>query len=312
MVNNLVIGTINKAIALAQTNYVMMLLKNYCKGINFRIKIIKVPEVKEAKNSFNVIEANTIFFEEIKQALSRGEIDIGVLSLKFIPIELPESVCIGAVPERGDVRDAFISKDINGWNSLPAGSVIGVNDIRIASQLLRLRPDWNVKKLAGDINIKWKKLEHGDYDGIIVELLELKYFGLLSEFVYPLDVSEFIPSIGQGAIGIQIMKERFDMRELVGPINDINTYICISAERQFIKKLRGNGYSGIGANANIIDNKLSMIGFVSSPDGKRFIYDSVIIDDIYSFELIANELADRLIKKGANDIINEAINREYK
>src|SRR5690606_1822545 len=50
-----------------------------------------------------------LFSTEIENALTAGEIDLGVHSTKDMASELPEGLVLAAFLEREDVRDGFVS-----------------------------------------------------------------------------------------------------------------------------------------------------------------------------------------------------------
>lgn len=307
VMGKLTIGTRGSALALAQTNYVLNLLKKHYPDIMINVKIIKTTGDIQADAPLHKIGGKGVFLKEIEEALLQNEIDIAVHSMKDVPLELPIGLSIVAMPQREDPRDAFICKIDDGWHKLPADSIVGTSSLRRSAQILSLRPHWSVKLLRGNIDTRWKKFEHGDYDAIILAMAGLKRLGLLSEFVYPLEISEFIPAIGQGALGIEVVNDKLDIKKRIAIINDPNTYICVSAERIFLKTLGGNCYSSIGAHAMITDNKIFMIGFVASSDGKELLCEKITSEDIYLYEQIAMELAEKLISKGALNFINSKI-----
>jgi hydroxymethylbilane synthase len=305
MVDRLTIGTRGSALALAQTNYVMKLLREYHNDIDIRIKIIKTTGDIRFDKPLNEIGGKGVFLKEIEEALLEDQIDLAVHSMKDVPIELQQGLSIAAIPKREDPRDAFVCKEPKGWFNLAAGSVIGTSSLRRTAQLMAMRPHWVVKPLRGNLDTRWKKFEHGEYDAIIVAMAGLKRLGLLSEFIYPIDVEEFIPAIGQGAIGVEVKEERYDVKELVSVINDVEAYRSVYAERQFLKRLGGDCHSSVGAYAKVSNNKINMIGFVASADGSKLIKDSLAYNDSSLFDKIGLDLAEKLIQSGAYSLLGK-------
>ena len=303
MIDTIRIGTRGSALALAQTYITSKLLNSLKPGLVTKIKIIKTSGDIHQNISLATIGGKGLFIKEIEEALLQDEIDIAIHSMKDVPIDLPDRLTIAAIPAREDVRDAFLCKDHDGWNSLPPGSIIGTSSLRRASQILHLRPHWIIKELRGNIDTRWKKLEHGDYHGILLAVAGLKRLRLLSEFVYYLDPFEFIPAIGQGALGIEIMKDKNELLDLVLQINDPVSSYTVTAERAFLKKLGGGCHSCLGAYASINATKITIIGFVGSPDGKTMLQDSSTADAGISAEDIGFALADKLLARGAQGLL---------
>ncbi|MBA4787146.1 MAG: hydroxymethylbilane synthase, partial [Brevundimonas sp.] len=93
-----------------------------------------------------------LFTKEIEEALLDGRIDIAIHSMKDVPAEQPEGLCIAAIPEREDARDAFISRDFDSFDALPFGARLGTASLRRQAQALALRPDLKVEMLRGNID----------------------------------------------------------------------------------------------------------------------------------------------------------------
>lgn len=302
MIENIIIGTRGSPLALAQTNSIINLLRRNHPEINIKIKIIKTSGDIHQNHILSQMGGKGLFVKEIEEALLREEIDVAVHSMKDMPIMLPDGLEIAAIPEREDARDAFACKDTNGWNNLPAGSIIGTSSLRRASQLKYLKPDWIVKELRGNLDTRWKKLEHGDYDAIIVAMAGIKRLKLMSEYIMPLDPYEFIPAIGQGALALEVKRNRDEIFELISELNHLISSVRVRAERAFLKKIGGGCHSSLGAYATVKDDYLEIIGFVASSDGKKMIKE-IYGSDKESPEEVGTALAELLISKGAQQLI---------
>ncbi len=303
MIENIIIGTRGSPLALAQANIVISLLRKKYPNINVKVKIIKTSGDIHQEHILAGIGGKGLFVKEIEEALMRGEIDVAAHSMKDLPIELPDSLEIAAIPEREDARDAFACKNTNGWDTLPSGSVIGTSSLRRVSQLKYLKPQWVTKELRGNIDTRWKKLEHGDYDGIIIAMAGVKRLKLMSEYILPLDPYEFIPAIGQGALALEVNKNKEEVFELISGLNHLMSSVSVRAERAFLKKLGGGCHSSLGAYATIKDDYLEIIGFVASPDGKKMIKE-VYGSETESPEEVGFALAEVLLSKGAKELLD--------
>ena len=96
-------------------------------------------------------------------------------------------------------------------------------------------------------------------DGIILAAAGLKRLDMEEIITDYLDHKIFLPAIGQGALGIECLKEskyRNEFKEL----DCMDSRITVEAERSFMTALNGDCHSLIGAYSEIIDDELYMIG----------------------------------------------------
>ena len=82
-----------------------------------------------------------LFLKELETAMLEDRADIAVHSFKDVPMELDAEFAIGAVLERADAADAFISNDHARLDELPDGARVGTSSLRRQAQLRALRPD---------------------------------------------------------------------------------------------------------------------------------------------------------------------------
>ena len=73
-------------------------------------------------------------------------------------------------------------------------------------------------------------------------------------------------------------------------------------ERVVLRELGGGCQVPIGVNAKLESNKLSVVGLVSSPDGRKRILKKTVSDSADSTE-VGLLLAEKLIQDGANEIL---------
>jgi len=214
-----------------------------------------------------------LFTKEIEEALIASEIDCAVHSMKDVPTTLPAGLAIGAVLEREDVRDAWISTRAAQIGDLPQGASVGTASLRRGAQVLAKRPDLKIRVFRGNVDTRLAKLERGDVDGTLLAVAGLKRLGRLDAAAALLPVEEMLPAPAQGAIGIEIRADDADTRGLVAALNHAATEAAIRAERAFLAELDGSCRTPIAALAEM-DGKgmLTLTGKVLSPDGKT-IYD---------------------------------------
>ena len=172
------IGTRGSALALWQANWVKSELEKKYPGIEVGLKVIKTKGDKILDVPLAKVGGKGLFVKEIEDALLAGTIDLAVHSMKDVPTELPGNLQVAINPLREDPRDAFFSRDGRKLAELPAGALIGTSSLRRRAQLLHHFPRLKVADLRGNVDTRLKKLERGEYDGIILAYSGVKRLGL--------------------------------------------------------------------------------------------------------------------------------------
>ncbi len=307
--DKIIIGTRGSKLALWQANYVKNEIENRYKSIKVELKIIKTKGDKILDVPLAMVGGKGLFVKEIEEALLREEIDLAVHSMKDVPTFFPEGLCLPIITKREDYRDAFISKNGKKLNDMPEKSVIGTSSLRRKSQLMNIRKDFKIKDLRGNVDTRLRKLEEGQFDGIILAVAGLRRMGFEDRITQYLDESIMIPAIGQGALGIEIRENDNKILEIVSFLKDEKTFIEVSAERAFLKELEGGCQVPIGCYGKINGNKLILVGFVADVEGKNFIKED-ISGEIKDFEKLGVELANNILSKGGKEILKKVYKGE--
>jgi hydroxymethylbilane synthase len=206
---------------------------------------------------FTAVGVKGMFVKEIEDALLSGQIDCAIHSMKDMPGRLPEGLIIAAVPPREDPRDALLS-DGRRLADLPAGSHIGTSSMRRANQLLHLRPDLRVDELRGNLDTRLRKLDDRRYDAIILACAGLARLGCAERIVERLNLEDFVPAPGQGAIAVEARQGDEETLDRLSKISDPDTVDCTRAERGFQDEL-GLGCSvPVGAHAQLAGDQIQM------------------------------------------------------
>jgi hydroxymethylbilane synthase len=210
-----------------------------------------------------------LFTKEIEEALSAGTIDLAVHSSKDMPTVLPPGLMLSAFMEREDPRDVFISSKAKSIAKLPHGATVGTTSPRRAAMIKRQRPDVAIVPLRGNVETRLRKLEEGVADATLLARAGLKRLGLTSAETAILSVEEFLPAVGQGAIGIEARADDARIRGLLAAINHAPTLSAVTCERAFLGVLDGSCRTPIGGYAEIRDGKIHFRGMIISPDGSE-------------------------------------------
>lgn len=243
-----------------------------------------------------------LFIKELEVALTEGRADIAVHSMKDVPMTLPPDFSAVIVGEREDARDAFVSNRFASIESLPQGAVVGTSSLRRESQLRYKRADLEIKALRGNVNTRLAKLDAGQFDAIILAAAGLKRLGFIERIRQSLPPEFYLPAIAQGALGIEYQSTRVDVAAWLAPFADENTTAIINAERAFGRALTASCDVPLGAHATLIDDELSIDGFVAMPDGSRMIR-RAMTGSVANAESLGSALANMLIEEGAGEIL---------
>jgi hydroxymethylbilane synthase len=190
--------------------------------------------------SLNEIGGKGLFTKELEVALADGRADLAVHSLKDVPMSLPEGFELAAVMRREDPRDAFVSVRFAALDALPRGARVGTSSLRRAAQLAERRPDLQVLPLRGNLDTRLGKLDRGEYDAIVLAAAGLKRLGLADRIREVLPPTASLPAPGQGALGIEILAGRPELRAWLAPLADRRTWLEVTAERSVSRALGGS------------------------------------------------------------------------
>jgi len=207
-----------------------------------------------------------LFTKEIEEALLDGRIDCAVHSMKDMPALLPPGLCIAAIPEREDPRDAFLSHTAERLEDLPQGARLGTASLRRQAQSLYARPDLEVVLLRGNVDTRLAKLERGEADAILLALSGLRRLGLGHLPRSLIDPIERPPAPGQGALAIETRVEDVDAPWLQA-LRHVPTELAVAAERGALAALEGSCRTPIGAYAHFDAGALHLIVEALAPDG---------------------------------------------
>jgi hydroxymethylbilane synthase len=210
-----------------------------------------------------------LFTKEIEEALLAGSIDFAVHSSKDVPTFLPDATWLPAFLPREDVRDVFISPRAGSLKDLPAGATVGTASLRRQAMVLRLRPDLKVNSLRGNVETRLRKIAAGEADATLLALAGLNRLGLQDKATRVLEVDEFLPAVGQGAIAIESRRDDDRINSFVKAIGDSETEVALSAERSFLALLDGSCRTPIGGHCRVDGERIHFRGLIISPDGRE-------------------------------------------
>lgn len=302
-----IIGTRGSELALFQSNLVKELLeKNYPK-YNFVLKKIKTKGDILIDKALDRKIDKGFFVNEIQKMLINEEIHIAVHSLKDLPVESNENLLISAILKRANPQDVFISKNKKKLEDFTENEIIGSSSLRRKAQLLKLNPKLNVIDIRGNVDTRIKKMERGEYDGLVLAAAGIERLGLdkyITEFI---SNSDILSAPGQGAIAVEIKKDNIQLKKITSSINDEFSRVTTSTERSFMKLMGGGCNYPIAALSTVKNDKILIDGLVINLNGTKLIRSSAE-DNINNWHDLSISLANTFYKKGAQTILNEIDN----
>ena len=265
------IGTRGSPLALAQANETRRRLATAhgCSEEQFEIVIIKTTGDMIQDRPLSESGGKGLFTKEIDAAMLNGDIDIAVHSSKDLPTALPDGIaCPGYLP-REDVRDALISSLAMNISDLPRGATLGTASLRRQAQVRRLRPDVKVGLLRGNVETRLRKAESGEIGATLLAYAGLKRLGLAARVTSLLDLDDFLPAVGQGAIGFTARTNDAKAHGALSAITDRDTGYALVVERAFLAVLDGSCRTPIAGHALVNGGQITFRGQVYRPDGSE-------------------------------------------
>ncbi|MFZ0726680.1 MAG: hydroxymethylbilane synthase [Desulfobacterales bacterium] len=304
MKRELRIGTRKSALALWQANWVQSELLKHDPLLSIQLVSITTKGDKILDVPLAAVGGKGLFVKEIEEALIEGRIDLAVHSMKDMPAELPQGLCIGPMPAREDPADALVAAHGTPFDRLPLAARIGTSSLRRAAQLRNARPDIEIVPLRGNVDTRLKKLDDPAerLDAIVLAAAGLRRLGLAQRITARLEPPLMLPAAGQGALCIEIRQNDHVIADRLALLDHAPTRQAVLAERSFLKRLEGSCQIPIAAHGTISGGRLSLEGLVADIDGQTVFRDR-LDGPAPAAVAIGRELAQRLLARGADKVL---------
>ena len=305
MSNNIIkIGTRGSKLALWQASQAKAVISTAFPELNVETVIIKTKGDIILDVSLSKIGDKGLFTKEIETALLSKEIDMAVHSLKDLPTELPEGLCIGGMLPRGEVRDVFISKDGRKLNEMTVNDRIATSSLRRKAQLLAYNPNLNIVDIRGNVDTRLNKMKEGHCEALLMAaagIIRLGYDQYITEI---LDPNVILPAVSQGAVAIEIREEDERTQRIIDAIADEKTWTITMAERWLLRTLEGGCQVPVACYSELKNDQLKLTGLVASVDGKIVIRKEITCPIEEASEK-AIELAESILTAGGKEILDQ-------
>jgi hydroxymethylbilane synthase len=300
----LIFATRPSPLARWQTQWVIQALQGIYPDLQCEEKIITTKGDKVLDKPLPEIGGKGLFTQELESELLSGAVHCAVHSLKDLPVENAEGLTIGCIPIRAEVRDALISKNGLGLDSLPRDAIVGTSSLRRAAQLKAARPDLKTESLRGNVDTRLRKALEGQYDAIVLAGAGLTRLALHQHVTEWLSLEVMLPAPGQGALAVQCRANDETTLGLLSVLDDESTRNTVTAERAFLSGLGGGCAVPVAAYAETLVKPhaptIRLTGLVISVDGQKAI--KVTGEGTDPLQL-GHSLAHQAIAQGADQIL---------
>lgn len=300
------IATRQSPLALWQANHIRSQLLQHWPHLTIELVPMLTSGDKFLKDKLQAAGGKGLFVKELEEALLDKRADLAVHSTKDMPAFLPPGLILPVICRRDNPFDALLSPNYPTLQALPHGAVIGTASLRRQSQLLAYRPDFKIKTLRGNIQTRMAKLHAGEYDAIILAAAGLERMNLGQQITALLADELMLPTCAQGALSIECREEDLEVQELLAPLNDANTALCVRTERLVNAQLGGNCHVPLAVFCTLNENQqLHLRARLLSIDGRQVLsFSQTGAQEDAS--LLARQCTDSLLAQGGATLLELA------
>ena len=284
-----------------QARHVADLMRQCHPGLEVELVEVVSQGDRDQTSILSSVGGKGLFITALEEVLTEGRADVAVHSMKDVPSIVPDGFQMSTISTRADVRDALLTRDGGTIETLPIGATIGTTSTRRGAICRAMDRRVTIEPLRGNVDTRLRRLDEGAFDAILLAAAGLDRLGLGERITQRLPVDIFVPAPGQGALAIEWVANRDEVRELIRPAMDSDVDACVSAERIVTRALEGDCTLPIGVHCERLDSgAYSLTAALYAADGSRQIRAKVLDDDAAS---VGARAAERLIALGAEELI---------
>lgn len=276
----IILGARGSELARAQTAMVAEALRRVWPTLELEVEIIKTRGDEKSAESNEAVDPRAgrkgLFTGEIERVLAAGEIDVAVHSAKDLPSETTPGLEVWSVLPRAAVDDVLIRKTPGGLEDFPRDGVVATGSVRRQHQLRWKCSGIKIVELRGNVPTRLRKLISNEWEAIVLARAGMERLGYdLSRGFFAfegatlhieiLSSDEFLPAGGQGVIALQVRSDDEKTKAIVERVNDPGTFLCLRAEREFLRLLHGDCGSPVGVLGTIEKTALKLRAQVFEP-----------------------------------------------
>ena len=304
----LVLATRGSRLALRQTEVVSEALRSRYPSIEIEVRAVRTTGDRDQR-PYRQIGGKGLFTTEVERQVIEGRADAAVHSAKDLTSELGPGCEIACVLPRASAHDVAVGGEGDSGEerltSLPSGARVGTSSLRRRSLLGEVRPDLEVAELRGNLDTRLRKVGEGEVAAAILAAAGLERLGLL-EGSGLLSTDRWIPAPAQGALAVEGLTERADVKEVFESIGDPRARVEVTCERAFSERLEGGCSVPLGCLARVDETGARVVAsaFLGLPDGSQTMRDR-ISGGAHEAAALGRELADAMLSGGGRDILSE-------
>ncbi|MGH2807263.1 MAG: hydroxymethylbilane synthase [Actinomycetota bacterium] len=305
--SSLVIASRGSRLALIQAEMVAAMVRAAAPGIEVAIRTVTTTGDRDAR-PYAQIGGKGLFTSEVEREVVDGRADVAVHSAKDLTAELARGCDIVCVPARASVHDVVVGgtgdTGFERLGSLAPGATVGTSSMRRRALLADGRGDLEVVELRGNLDTRLRKVADGVVDAAILAAAGIeRLLGDVGDAA-PLDPDAWVPAPAQGALAVEALADRHDLRELFASIDDPAAHAEVTCERAFAATLEGGCSIPLGCLARVTGSNLVANGFLAGPDGSQSLRDR-ISGHVREAEALGKELAQAILSSGGDDLLAE-------
>lgn len=228
------------------------------------IIVVKTTGDKVQDRALADIGGKALWTKELDIALFEGRIDFAVHSMKDVETVRPAEIVIAAMLERADVRDRLIGAET--IDAIPANGRIGTSSPRRSAQMRRARADLSAVLFRGNVDTRLARVRNGEAEATLLAAAGLERLGR-SDIGHAIPVETMLPAASQGAVGVECLGTRDDLRAAIGAIRHQDTFDCVMAERALLERLGADCHAPVAALAVRDGEQLWLRAEILSLDG---------------------------------------------
>ncbi len=245
------------------------------------------------------------FVKDLEQRLLSGEIDCAIHALKDVPgdVDMHPELELACFFEREDPRDALILRDGVAQPTNGTALTLATSSPRRRAFLRRLYPQATIIPLRGNVDTRMKKLQDGQFDGMVLAYSGLVRLGLQQHVSHCYTAQEMLPAVGQGVMSLQVRKADAQKCAFLKSVHCSATDRAMAAERRLLRVLEGNCYSAIAGHCTEQGGQRQLSAWVSDPEGRECVTSVLTQPASEAAELLGERVAQDLLAKGARRLI---------
>lgn len=233
------------------------------------------------------------FTAELERAVVSGRIDVAVHSFKDLPTLASPDAVVAAVLPRADARDCLLTSTGAGLRGLPDGASVGTGSLRRTFQLQAARPDVTCRPIRGNVETRVERMRRGEYDAVVLACAGIDRLQVPIPDDARLSFDVMLPAPAQGALAIQIHRDRTDLIDELALLDHAPTRTAVDAERALLRAIGGGCLAPLGVLGEVGRGQLRLRA-AYLPDGARELVSADIRDAIHRADRVVEEAARQL------------------